>query len=881
MYQMSKYAARLAGFFLLFVLGLPGGAEEQFLTGTAASRYSLSRLNVLGSVLMIGAHPDDEDNATIAYVSRGLKAKTGYLSLNRGEGGQNLLGPEQGIMLGVVRTQELLAARRDDGGDQYFTRSIDFGFTNSLEETLTDWGREKILSDVVWVIRQTRPDVIILCFSGTPNDGHGNHQASAVLGQEAWEAAADASKFPEQLKWVQPWRARRVLRRRFAPGQGPGQAAQAVNAPGPGRGRGGAGAANGNAPGPGRRDAFPDQPFITVDTGAFDPVIGRSYREIGVIARSEHRSQGQGQILAYGEGQSQLASVAGDVPKQGVFDGIDISWNRVSGGAKIGELLSQASRQFDDLHPEKTVPALLEARSLIAPLAQKGAEPWARTKLDEIDETIALCAGLRAEAEADAPSYVPGATAKLQLTALNRSPLEIALTGIHLTGWGPDSDAPVTSKQLANNKPEVVPLMIVIPAAQPYSQPFWLREPNNGYTYTISDQTLIGRADILPEVTARFDFALNGMPFSITRQLHYRHADPSKGELIRPVVVKPPVSVDLPLQSLVLPEGEPNEFSVQVRAMTAKQSGEVHLEIPQGWKVEPASVPFDIRDADGAQEVQFRITPPARAQMGLFRVVARVKDTDVAAGVEEIPYSHIPTQTVMQPSEGKLAAVPLKTLAHRVGYVMGSSDKEPEALRQIGCQVDLLTAKDLSSGDLTVYDAIVTGVRAYAVRPDLAANQQRLLDYVKNGGTLVVQYNNNADRRTGAWVAEALDHLGPYPFTFGANDARVTQEDAPVKFLQPDSPLLNTPNKIGPADFEGWIQERGLYFSTKWDEHYQTPLETHDMGDKDQKGALLYTRYGKGAYVFTAFSWFRELPSGVPGAYRIFANLISAGKAGQ
>ncbi len=886
---MSKYVARAAGLFLLFVVVLPGGAEEQFLTGTAAARYSLSRLNVLGSVLMIGAHPDDEDNATIAYISRGLRAKTGYLSLNRGEGGQNLLGTEQGIMLGVVRTQELLAARRDDGGDQYFTRSIDFGFTNSLEETLTDWGREKILSDVVWVIRQTRPDVIILCFSGTPNDGHGNHQASAVLGQEAWEAAADPKRFPEQLKWVQPWHARRVLRRRFAPGQGPGQQAagpapapaQAQAPAGPGRGgRGGGGAANANAnaAGPGRQDAFPNQPFITVDTGAYDPVIGRSYREIGVISRSEHRSQGQGQILAYGDGQSLLASVAGDVPKQGIFDDIDISWNRVPGGGKIGELLAQATRNFDDLHPEKTVPALLEARALIAPLAQKG-ESWGVTKLEEIDETIALCAGIRAEVQADAPSYVSGATAKLQLTALNRSPLGITLAGIHVTGWGTDSAAAVQSKQLENNKPEVVPLTLTIPASQPYSQPFWLREPNDGYTYTISDQQLIGRADILPELTARFDFALNGQTFSITRALHYRHADPSKGELIRPVVVKPPVSVDLPLESLVLPAGQPNDFSVQVRAMAAKQAGEVHLETPPGWKVQPASVPFDIRDADGAQEIRFRITPPANTQAGQFRVVAKVNNVDVAAGVDEIPYSHIPTQTVMQPSQGKLTAVPLKTLAHRVGYVMGSSDKEPEALRQIGCQVDLLTAKDLSSGDLSIYDAIVTGVRAYAVRPDLAANQQRLLDYVKNGGTLVVQYNNNADRRTGPWVAEALDHLGPYPFTFGANDARVTQEDAPVKFLQPDSPLLNVPNKISQADFEGWIQERGLYFSTKWDEHYQTPLETHDMGDKDQKGALLYTRYGKGAYIFTAFSWFRELPTGVPGAYRIFANLISAGKA--
>ena len=880
---MSKCTA-FAGCLILLVLSASGGAEEQFLTGTPAIRYSLARLNVLGSVLMIGAHPDDEDNAMLAYTSRGLKAKTGYLSMNRGEGGQNLLGNEQGVMLGVVRTQELLAARRDDGGDQYFTRSIDFGFTNSLDETLKDWGHDKILADTVWVIRQTRPDVIILCFSGTVADGHGNHQASSVLAQEAYEAAADPSKFPEQLKWVQPWHARRLLRRRFAPGQGPGGAAPvataaAPNAPGPGRGRGGA--QNAGAPGaggPGRQDAFPNQPFISIDVGAFDPVIGRSYREIGVIARSEHRSQGQGGLLVYGTGANLLASVAGELPKQGVFDGIDTSWNRVAGGAKIGELLTGAAREFDDLHPEKSVAALLAARALIAAAANNG-DFWAKTKLEDIDETIALCAGLRMEVQADAPSYVPGATAKLQLTALNRSPLPISLAGIQLKGWGPDTSPLVGSKPLENNKPLVTPVSITIPANQPFSQPFWLKEPTDGYTYTISDQMLIGRADILPEVTARFDFTLNGATFSITRNLHYRHADPAKGELIQPVVVKPPVSIDLPLQTMVVPTSTPSDFSVQIRAMAASQAGEARLELPQGWKVQPASVPFSIAEADGAQEVRFHITAPATPQQGTFRVVASVKGTDVAEGVNEIPYSHIPAQTVMQPSQGKLSAASIKTLARRVGYVMGSSDKEPEALRQIGCQVDLLTAKDLSSGNLAIYDAIVTGVRAYAVRPDLAANQQRLLDYVKNGGTLVVQYNNNADRRTGAWVADALDHLGPYPFAFGANDARVTDETAPVHILEPGSPLLNTPNKIVPSDFDGWIQERGLYFSTKWDEHYQTPFEVHDMGDKDQKGSLLYTRYGKGAYVFTAFSWFRELPAGVPGAYRIFANLISAGKA--
>jgi hypothetical protein len=463
------------------------------------------------------------------------------------------------------------------------------------------------------------------------------------------------------------------------------------------------------------------------------------------------------------------------------------------------------------------------------------------------------------------------------LTVVNRSSLPVVLAGIHLSGWG-EVDAAVKNKALEYNKPEVTPVSLPIGAKQPYSQPFWLKEPRDGYTYTISDQTLIGRADTVPEVLARFDFTLNGAPFSVTRPMHYRYADPARGEITRPVVVEPPVAIDLPADNFVFPVGGARDVSLQVRALTKNQAGEVRFETPAGWKVSPASAPFDVKEAGEAQEVRFRLMPPASAQAGMFKVVAKANGVEVATGVDLIAYSHIPAQMVLLPAEGKLAAIPMKVTARRVGYVMGATDKVPEAIRQMGCQVELLTEKDLSSGDLSTYDAIVTGVRAYALRGDLRASQPKLMEYVKNGGTLVVQYNNNADRRGNASVADALEHMGPYPFTIAGNDARVTQEDAPVKMLLPDSRLLNIPNKISPGDFEGWVQERGLYFANKWDTHYQTPLETHDKGEKDLAGALLYTRYGKGAYVFTAFSFFRELPAGVPGAYRLFANLLSAGK---
>jgi LmbE family N-acetylglucosaminyl deacetylase len=898
---MGKYRASLIAFTLCTLCVFPLHAEEAFLTGTPAIRYSLAKLNVLGSVLMIGAHPDDENNAVIAYCSRGLKARTGYLSCTRGEGGQNLLGLEQGPLLGVLRTQELLAARRDDGGAQYFTRAIDFGFTTSVEETMTNWGHDRTLADIVWVIRQQQPDVIILCFSGTPADGHGHHQVSAILGKEAYEAAGDPTRFPEQLKWVKPWHARRLLRNRFTPltppaarnteqAPGPGAAPAPVPAAtpvaggrGPGRGRGGAagaagaqGAAAGRGPGRGP-DPFPNQPVISVETGDYDPVIGRSYREISIISRSEHRSQGQGAALAYGGSQNLLALVAGQAPEKGVFDGINTSWSRLPGSGPVGELLAKAQRDFDDLHPEKTVATLLEARPVVAGLARDG-QTWAQWKLDEIDEAIALCAGLHTEAQADASGFVPGGNAKISLTALNRSPLPITLSGIHLSGWG-DIDATVKNKTLEYNKPEVTTVPVPVSAQQHYSQPYWLREPHEPGSYNIPDQTLIGRADSLPEVVARFDFTLNSAPFSITQPMHYRGADPSKGEYVHPVVVEPPFAIDLPAQNFVFPSGAPRDFSLQIRALAANQSGAVRLETPQGWKVTPATAPFELKETGLAQEVRFHLIPPAGAVAGRFKVIAKSAAVEISTGVDVIPYSHIPAQTVLTPAEGKLSAVPLKVLAHRVGYVMGSSDKIPEALRQMGCQVDLLGDKDLASGNLSAYDAIVTGVRAYSVRPDLRAAQQRLLEYAKNGGTLIVQYNNGADARISPSVADAFEHLGPYPFTFGRDDARVTDETAPVRMLLPASPLLNIPNKITQADFEGWVQERGLYFSNKWDSKYETPLETHDKGNPELPGGMLYTRYGKGVYIFTAYSWFRELPGGVPGAYRIFANMVSASKA--
>lgn len=853
----------LAGALATGVRALRGADQE--LTGTAAIRFELGKLNVLGGVLMIGAHPDDENTGVIAYLARGRKFRTGYLSLTRGEGGQNLLGDEQGAYLGALRTQELLAAGRLDGVSQYFTRAIDFGFTKTASETLAKWGHDRILSDIVWVIRQQQPDVILLCFTGTPEDGHGQHQVSAILGREAFAAAANPAKFPEQLKWVKIWQARRLMQTRYTPLGGTGGA---FGAPG----------ASGGSGGRGRGDA-PVAGQISLPVGDYDPLLGKSYREIAVSSRSEHKSQAMVQTMAFGEQSATLIPMGGVAPTHDLMDGVDTTWNRLPGGEPVGELLAGAQRDFDDLHPEKTVAALLEARALVVELA-KGGQQWPQWKLDEIDHAIALCLGLRAEAQADSYAYVPGATAQVKLTAINRSHLPVVLAGIHVAGWG-DRNADVNASNLAYNREETVNLKLTVPQDRPYSQPFWLRDPPDGDTYVIKDQALIGRADTVPEVTARFDFTLDGKPFSVTEPLHYRYADPSRDEFVRPVVVEPPVSVVLPSQNFVVAIGSIREISVLVRAMVAGQAGELTFEAPQGWNVMPAKAAFDLKEAGATQEVRFRLTPPVTPGTGNFKVVATLSGgLKVASAVNVIDYSHIPAQTIFEASGGSMSAVHLRVMARRVGYVMGSEDKMPEAIRQMGCRVDLLDAKTLSTGDLSVYDAIVTGLRAYAVRADLREAQKRLLRYVSNGGTLVVQYNRLDDRRISPSVAEAFDRLGPYPFTLSqGNSKRVTEEDSPVTILTAASPLVHFPNVIGPADFSGWVQERGVYFADSWDPRYQTPFEMHDTDDKELKGSTLYARFGKGAYIYTSLSWFRELPAGVPGAFRIFANLLSAGKA--
>jgi LmbE family N-acetylglucosaminyl deacetylase len=843
-----QWMKSLLAFSLAAILALPAYAQRN-LSGTPEIKLALDKLNVLGSVLMIAAHPDDENTAVIAYWARGRKTETAYLSLTRGEGGQNLIGSEQGDMLGVIRTQELLAARRIDGGQQFFSRAIDFGFTKTPQEAFEKWGHDAVLGDVVWVIRKYQPDVIILRFSGTPRDGHGQHQASAILGKEAFSAAADKSKYPEQLQYVSTWQARRAVWNsfNFTPEQ--------------------------------EKEAAAMKNKVDLDTGVWDPLLGKSYTEIAGISRSEHRSQGMGSPERRGPSPNMFVPVAGDPAKQDLFDGIDITWARVPGGEKIGAILAKAASTFVPEHPERTVPLLLEARPMIASLAANK-NPWASRKLTEIDEAVALCSGLWVEATSDRFAAVQGGKLKVNLTAIDRTPFAESDVTVNLNGSGGGQTVKVEGA-LKTNQPVTKSVELTLPATTPVSQPYWLINPHSLTRYEIDDQQLIGRADTVPVMLATFSVKAGGQTLSLVRPVAFRYVDKVRGELTRPLNVYPPVALNLPQPVITFTDAKSRKVAVMLQANTADLKGELHIEADAGWTVAPATMAFDFKAAGEEREVSFTATPvkfgPETGPPAHFRVVANVGGSKVETGVLVIDYEHIPPQTLFRPSSGLLRSAPLTLLSKNVGYIMGAGDEVPDSLKQMGCEVTLLSESDLVSGNLSRFDAIVTGVRAYNVRADVRANQQRLLDYVQAGGTLIVQYNVMEDRRFSQGPVMALDRLGPYPMTLSRD--RVTVEEAPVEFLSMKAPILRAPNKISASDFDGWVQERGLYFASEWDPRYQTIIETHDPGEKPMPGGMLYTKYGKGAYIFSAYSWFRQLPAGVPGAYRIFANMLSAGKA--
>jgi LmbE family N-acetylglucosaminyl deacetylase len=827
--------SRLVSLSILLLTASLGIASEPNITRSDAIsvKQALDRLSVTGSVLMIAAHPDDENTALISYLARGRNVRTAYLSLTRGEGGQNLIGPETGAELGIIRTQELLQSRRIDGAQQFFSRAIDFGFSKSSKEAMDLWGHDAVLGDIVWVIRKFRPDVIILQFTGTPRDGHGQHQASSILGREAFTAAADPSKYPEQLKYVRPWQAKRLMmnRRGFTP-----EMQKEI-------------------------DALPGK--LDIDLGKYNPLLGYSYGELAGISRSFNASQSDGTPRIRGIDKTTLVTVEGPAAKTDLFDGIDLTWNRYPGGAEVEKLLEEASTKWNAEQPYDLIPLLQRVRQL----AEKVDDPDAQDKVKQIDEAIARCAGLWLDFTASAEDVVSNAPVKLRVSAIRRTPTPVTLVSLAVNG---KAFAGSKQTELGENTPANFEEQETIDAGTQFTQPYWLLDPPDHDRYIVRDMKLTG----LPENPSPLELTavlqIGEARVTIERPVVYRYIDRLQGETITPIAYIPSVSLRLLQPTLVFPKTESKAVQMEVTAHVASATGSVKMSAPEGWQTFPRSEDFSLSAVGEQKLVSFTLVPGPKARSGNLSASIESGGRAINVAVHQISYPHIPVQTLFPKADAKLVRTDAITLAKHVGYVMGSGDDVPDSLRQLGCEVVLLGANDLARGDLSRFDAIVTGIRAYTERPDLVANKGRLLDYVARGGTLLVQYN-----RIERDSSELLQHLGPYPFQIGRE--RVTSEDAPVAFDKRD-PLLNAPNKITENDFAGWVQERGLYFASKWDPRYSAPFEMHDPGESPLHGGTLVARYGKGVYIFTAFSWFRELPAGVPGAYRIFANFLSASK---
>ena len=822
---------------LLLLLVIPAArAQAPRALDAAETQAALRRLSVAGSVLYVGAHPDDENTALLAYLARGRGARTAYLSLTRGDGGQNILGTEKGALLGVVRTQELLAARRVDGAEQFFTRAIDFGFTKSPEETFRIWDHDAVLADVVWVVRRFRPDVMVARFPTTGEGGHGQHTASAILASEAFDAAGDPARFPEQLKQgVRAWRPKRLVWNVFNFRQ--------------------------EAP----KDA---DKMLSVDVGGYDPLLGKSYTEIAAESRTMHMSQAQGTPARRGPAPNYFAHIKGEPAARDLFDGVDLSWRRYAGGEAAARLLEEAARAYDAADPPAALPALLRARRELAKLEIE--EPLAEAKRAALDEVIRAAAGLWLEATAAEPFVTPGGEVRVTTTLVNRSgyPLKFESAGASSAG------ADVRREELKTNRPVTRERATRLTPDAAYSQPYWLREEPGKGLFKISDAGLVGAPEGPPALsvpaTVVFGEGEGSDAVTFNVPVLYRWTDRVRGDLYRPLAVVPEVAVALGEQTLVFPDRRPKQVRVTLRNNTgADAAGTLRLKLPAGWAASPSEIPATVKAKGEEFRATFDVTPPADASAAALAAEFESAGKTHTRGVVEIDYQHIPRQTLFPAARAEVVRVDLQRRGSRVGYVMGAGDEVPEALRQVGYDVTLLSDEDLEAADLSRFDAVVTGVRAYNTRAALRRQQKRLLEYVERGGTLVVQYNTPDRTLEGA-------QLGPYPLKITQD--RVTDETAAVAPLAPADALLNAPNRITAADFEGWVQERGLYFAGEWDARYTPLFASHDPGAPDLKGSTLVARHGKGTYVFTALAFFRQLPAGVPGAYRLFVNMISAGK---
>ncbi len=912
MYLKTMKTLTVVLFCLLFFTGAgSASAQSDPVVRACDLQTSVQKLAVTGTVMYIAAHPDDENTALLAYFSKGKKYRTVYLSLTRGEGGQNILGTEKGADLGVIRTQELLAARRVDGAEQMFTRAIDFGFSKTSDETIAMWTKDSVVADIVWAIRTVRPDIIITRFSPTEG-GHGNHTASAILAEAAYKISGDPSAYPEQLRFVRPWKAKILFFNRLNFGI---------------------------------RVTVKDPDDLEIDTGIFDPLLGLSYTEVAGISRSLHKTQGMGsaqrrganpeyfrltdqtleagttdRAAAHGTRNSAALDTGTRVRRSGtdLFAGIDASWNRFSGGASIDRLLRQAGTDFEPAHPEKIAGLLLKALKKVKLLANENPrtlDPMILRKQKELVAVLSAALGIRCDIVSSSSAVLPGHILQCDAEIIQRSGPQITLRSISAPMLGIDTSFCDT---LHINSTKKISLAASIPASMRATAPYWLQRPAAGNLYRVPSQEFCGLPENPDSLTAAVSVMISGESMTLTVPVRFRRIDPVAGEVFRPVVILPRLDVSTTQNDLLWTGPGRKQVSVHLVSNDSPLSGRLTLNTPSGFRMASAPVSFAMARVGEEQNFVLTVEADSTAAAGTITPVATVSgSTSTAAALTtagssaasssaspvleqwtqhgaDISYPHIVPQFVMHTAQLKAMRADIRVTKSKIGVIAGTGDEVPAALRLCGYDVVMIDDDSLRSGILTPFDAIVVGVRAYNVRTQVQQSNPRLLEYVQGGGTLVVQYQT---------PGKEVESIGPYPFRISRN--RVTDEHAEMSVAVPPAAahdqtstqgagmlsagpasaatltlrLMTVPNRLKNDDFNGWVQERGLYFADKWDPLYETPFSCHDPNEPPTQGSVLAAPYGRGVYCYTGLAFFRQLPEAVPGAFRLFINLLELKQA--
>ena len=791
----------------------------------------IKKLNVLGNVLYLAAHPDDENTRFISYCANEKMFNTGYLSLTRGSGGQNLIGTEIRDELGIIRTQELLSARKIDGGEQFFSRANDFGYSKNPKETLEIWDHQKILADVVWVIRKFRPDIIVCRFPTNGKGGHGHHTSSALLASEAFELSADSSKFKEHLKYVNTWKPKRVV----------------INT---GRWW------NDNI-------SDDDPAVVSLDIGGYNKLLGTSYNELAALSRSMHKSQGFGSTGKRGEYLEYFEYLKGDSAKNNLFEGVDFSWKRAGENtlssqnitSSVHRLIDEIIRNYNGADPSQSIPRLIKVKELMVKIEDRF---WREKKIKEVEDIILQCSGLFLEMTTLSSKKTAKDSVSFTLEIVNRSNLKMQLKSIACRDLKFYKKYEKTLKENhvlnLNNKTN-------IPKTIPISQPFWLLNSPSKGSYNFDSFSLIGNSENHPSAEFEITVEIGGQLIKYKRPLIFKRNGPAKGEQTKNWIVCPKVTANINENIMIFSEQKKQSISVTLTAHTKDQTGAINIIKPEGWEV-IGPKEYNLKEIDQQIELEYQISPQKKAKNGFLEFELNSQE---AFGFKTLNYDHIKQQTWFPKSKLQLSYLNLDIVPKKIGYLMGAGDLIPDYLKILNYDIELLSSDELTFNKLKNYDVIITGVRFFNVNESSSKIVPFLMEYTKQGGNVIVQYNTSYRLKT--------KDFSPYPIKISRD--RVTQEDAPVTFLNSSHPVMNYPNKILKEDFDSWVQERGLYFPNGWSKEYETIFSWNDRGEKPKKGSLLITKYGKGYYTYTGISFFRQLPQGVSGAYKLLVNIIS------